>query len=181
MPIYHQEPANDSAQTVKRQPYQSFACSLLHFGPIALYCNKQVLENDISKLVSEQFDIRRLHAANWSSSASFHEEIQKTLEFAAHYGKNLNALRDCLSDLNIADNGGMSIVLTDFDDFFADDPDFAVGILDAFANASRLLQIFGKTLLVMVHTKNPDINFGSLGTITAWWNRQEFARHKRIS
>jgi RNAse (barnase) inhibitor barstar len=181
MPIYHKEPENDSAATIKRQPYQSFSCSLLHCGPIALYYNKQILENDINKLVSEQFDIRRLNASIWRSDTSVHEAIQNTLGFPSYYGKNLNALRDCLSDLDIADNGGMSIVLTDFDDFSDYNQDFAECMLDIFARSSHRLQIFGKTLIVMVHTKDPDASFGNLGAITAWWNTQEFQRNKRIA
>ena len=181
MPIYHQEPENDSPEVVQRRPYQSFGCFLLHFGPIVLYCSKYVLEDDIRKLVAEAFDIRRLDAAKWGVGVDPHADLQGALGLPAYYGKNLNALRDCMQDLIITDDGGMAVILADFDDFARRERDFARGILDAFAYGSRFLQVFGKTLLVMVHTKNPDVDFGELGAVTAWWNEKEFVRADRAN
>jgi hypothetical protein len=36
MPIYHPEPGDAAPETVRRQSYHSFACGILHFGPVAL-------------------------------------------------------------------------------------------------------------------------------------------------
>jgi hypothetical protein len=60
MPIYHQQPDNDSPDPVRRRPYQSFGCSMLHIGPIAVYCSDEILEGDIEKLAAEAFDVQRL-------------------------------------------------------------------------------------------------------------------------
>lgn len=179
MPIYHPEPGDPAAEQVHRRTYQSFACGLLHFGPIALYCSKLVLEEDLERLKAERFDVRRFDAARWATKEAAHADLMATLDFPDYYGKNLDALNDCLGDLDIADDGGMAVVLDDYDEFARRKPDFATGVLDIFACGSRLLQIFGKTLLVLVHSKDPDINFGPLGAVTAWWNSKEFLRSER--
>ncbi len=73
----------------------------------------------------------------------------------------------------------MAVVLEDFDDFAKRAPDFARGVLDVFAHGSRLLQIFAKTMIILVHTKDPDSDFGPLGAVKAWWNPREFVRSVR--
>lgn len=180
MPIYHLEPGLVASENVRRRSYQSFACELLHFGPIALYCSRNVLDEDVQKLQAEGFDVRRMHAGRWGLVVTEHDDLQATLGLPDYYGKNLDALRDCLcGDLGIADDGGMAIVLDDFDDYTRRRPDVAQGMLDVFASSSRLLQVFAQTLLVLVHTKDPEIDFGPLGAVSAWWNSKEFVRASR--
>jgi RNAse (barnase) inhibitor barstar len=180
MPIYHNEPENDSEGTIGRQPYQSFGCSLLHSGPIALYCSKSVLEEDIDKLSSEAFEIKRFDTACWKSPNTFHREFKGQLGFPEYYGMNLNALRECLGDdVSIADDGGLAIVLTDYDEFTKRDSSHATVILDILADRSRHLQMFGKTLIALVHTKDTEADYGNLGAVTAWWNQKEFLRDRR--
>ena len=179
MPIYHAEPGDDSPKAVGRQSYQSFACGLLHFGPVALYCSRRQLDADLQTLVAEGFDVRRMQAGRWGADVSAHDDLKATLEFPEFYGGNLNAMSDCLRDVKISDEGGLAVVLEDFDDFAKRAPDFARGVLDVFAHGSRLLQIFAKTLIILVHTKDPDSDFGPLGAVTAWWNLKEFVRSNR--
>lgn len=179
MPIYHQEPENDSADAVRRRPYQSFGCALLHLGPLALYSNAQFLEEDLGKLAAESFDIRTLHASTWKDGDSPHADLQSCLGLPDHYGKNLNALSDCMHDLVISDDGGMAIVIRDYDKFTTHSPDFAKGILDVLVSGARFLQMFGKTLLILVHTNDVDASYGPLGATHAHWNPREFVRADR--
>lgn len=179
MPIYHPEPGDDAPATVTRHSYQSFACGLLHYGPIALYCNRRGLQADLEILATERFDVRCFNALNWGRDGSLHDDLMAGLDFPPYYGKNLNALSECLRELDISDDGGMAVVFNDFDEVFRRNPDLARGVLDVFTAGSRLLQIFGKTLLVLVHTKDPDADYGPLGAVKAWWNPREFLRAER--
>lgn len=50
--------------------------------------------------------------------------ISNGLDFPDYYGRNVNALSDCLSDLNVPDEGGLIIVFKRYDLFterFAED------------------------------------------------------------
>jgi hypothetical protein len=49
-----------------------------------------------------------------------HESLLVELSFPAYYGKNLDALNDCISDLDVPDDGGVAIVLTSYDVYAAD-------------------------------------------------------------
>jgi len=40
-----------------------------------------------------------LHASKFSSEAELHDALAKALDFPEHYGKNLDALYDCLTDI----------------------------------------------------------------------------------
>ena len=42
----------------------------------------------------------QLSAARWLSAAQVHQELAAALDFPAYYGKNLDALHDCLTDLD---------------------------------------------------------------------------------
>lgn len=181
MPVYHQEPENDSAENITRRPYQSFACGLLHFGPVALYSSQIYMDEDIAKLADEDFDIRNFHASAWKDKDSLHDDLVEQLNLPNYYGRNLHALDDCLRDIPIPDSGGLALAFRDYDQFFAYSPGQARGILDVLTSGSRLLQCFGKTLLVMIHTNDADFDrkLGPLGAISAQWNSRQFLRKDR--
>lgn len=181
MPIYQPEPENDSPSSVRRRPYQSFSCSLLHFGPIALYYRVEVMEQDLAKLASERFAIRQFNCSHWQSGEVAHQELKARLEFPEYYGMNLHALRDSLLEMPISDEGGLALVFRSYHTFTASHPDLAVGILDAVAATSRLNQIFGKSLLALVQTSDPSADYGKLGAVQACWNQAEFLREKRCN
>ena len=41
----------------------------------------------------------QLSAAGWDTPEKAHADLAKALDFPAYYGKNLDALHDCLTDL----------------------------------------------------------------------------------
>ena len=152
---------------------------MLHFGPVALYRNTTFLGEDIAKLESEGFDMRTLDASRWDEVVALHNDLKTTLELPDYYGENLNALSDCMQDLVIPDDGGMAIVIRDYDAFSNRFADYALGFLDVLTRGSRFLQIFGKTLLVIVHTNDANASFERLGATSAVWNSREFVRKNR--
>lgn len=181
MPIYHQEPENDSPPDLRRQRYQSFGCQLVHFGPIHLYRDESFLDDDIAKLTAESFEVRRLDAASWRVTDDAHDALESALTLPVYYGRNLDALDECMRGLAIPDDGGLLFVLHHFDGFAkaSRTHDFARGLLDVFAHGPRLLQYFGKTFLVFLQVGDRDVDFGELGAVSPWWNRREFVREPR--
>ena len=73
------------------------------------------------------------------------KSLEDVLSFPSHYVKNLNALRECLWDLPVPEDGGMVIVLTSYDEFvrgagsiiFRSERTLAEVLLDVLAEASR--------------------------------------------
>jgi RNAse (barnase) inhibitor barstar len=53
----------------------------------------------VSGLRASSFEIYQIEGARISDELSFYEELQRSLSFPEHFGKNLDALRDCIGDL----------------------------------------------------------------------------------
>lgn len=52
----------------------------------------------------------------------FYQQIQKGLKLPAYFGKNLDALFDCLCDFSWLDANEIHIVMRDYDHFLANEP-----------------------------------------------------------
>ena len=84
-------------------------------------------------------------ASEWESELRMHESLKAQLSFPDYYGKNLNALDECmLDDLVVPDSGGLALVLNHYDRFSeaihnpaADGSRTAEVVLSIFAKAVR--------------------------------------------
>jgi hypothetical protein len=155
---------------------------VLRNGSVSLYRNPLYLEDDLQWLRQRRYRIYRVDCTTWTSEAALHESLQGELLFPAYYGKNRNALWDCMSDLDIPEDGGVAIVLSSYD-VYANGPGSArtdsgttaaEGILDIFAGTSRYMLLTGRRLITFVQSHDPSIRFGKLGGVSAEWNRREW-------
>lgn len=179
MAVFQSEPGEVDPRTIERLPHDSFALSLLILGPVSLYCSRQHFETAVETLRTERFVVHSLDASRWRGRDAAHDALQEAMDFPDYYGRNLDALNDVLSDVPIVDEGGLVLALDRFDEFWRRDPGFSAGLLDVLASASRRLQLFGKSLLVLVRVDDPNSNFGPLGATVAFWNPREFVRSER--
>jgi hypothetical protein len=150
---------------------------MLRDGGISLYRSAKYLREDMAWLEAQGYDITSFDCASWTTLDGMHGALQENLGFPSYYGRNLNALNDCLRDLEISDTGGRAVVLTRVDTFIAHADTHwsaAEGLLDIFAGASRQAMLFGRRLVVLVQTEDRDLNFATLGAVAALWNRREW-------
>ena len=103
------------------------------------------------------------------------------LEFPDHYGHNLDALNDSLNAIDVPADSGTAIVFQRFDGFARHVPSVARAVLDIGERASRRGLLFGKRLLILVQTDDPQVDFGPLGANVASWNRREWLSANRGS
>ena len=116
-----------------------------------------------------------------------HESLKAQLSFPDYYGKNLDALDECiLDDLVVPDSGGLALVLNHYDRFSnpvhthaSDERSTAEVVLSIFAKAVRYHMLFGRRLLILVQSDSPNIQFGRLGGVAAWWNHREWLNKNR--
>ena len=167
--------------------------SILRHGGICLYWRQEILTDDLNWLKSNGYKIVSFDATEWQSTSEWeserkmHESFKTHLSFPDYYGMNLDALDECISDdLVVPDTGGMAIVLNRYDrvancapHHYPDSCGTAEVVLSIFARAVRHHMLFGRRLLILVQSDDPEIQFGRLGGVAASWNYREWLNSSR--
>lgn len=152
---------------------------LLQNGPVSLYFQRTVLEEDLQWLRTNAYVIDGFDCSHWQTEEHMHSDLAATLVFPDYYGKNLDALNDCLSDMEIPETGGRVLVFQNFDRFGQKFEKVAGTVLDIIAEKSRHFLLFGERLICLVQSNDPRISFERLGGTPANWNRKEWLNKNR--
>jgi RNAse (barnase) inhibitor barstar len=152
---------------------------LLQNGAISLYFQPSVLAGDVAWLANHGYVIHEFDCATWASEGDFHDAVSAKLRFPDYYGRNIAAFNDCLSDLDIPDEGGAALVFHRYDRFLTQEPKFAKYVLDDIQQNSRRFSLWGRRLLALLQSDDPRLNVGPLGACSANWNPQEWLNAKR--
>lgn len=166
---------------VFKEPWenQRLDWAILQNSPVALYWSEELLQKDLEWFRGEQYGLVELRCSTWTSITEALVELGEALRFPSYYGVNLDALNDCLSDLEIRDDSGLTLVLHELDSFVKREPDNAHTILDVLASNSRLHLLFGRRFIVLAQSNDPDLQLAPVGACPVLWNPQEFLRRKR--
>jgi len=168
--------------------WQRLDWRLLQNGGVALYFKQQVLLEGIGWLKENGYSIYEFFCDQWTSNDIMHADLQDKMHFPDYYGKNLDALNDCLSDIEPPEHGGVAVVLHGFDSFAraagairypSASRTVAEFVLDIMASTSRYQMLTGSRFLCMVQSDDPQIRFERLGCIDAEWNPREFLNKNR--
>ena len=142
---------------------------MLRDGGVYLYWRQEILADDVDWLKSNGYRIIFFDATEWQSASDWesenlmHESLKAQLSFPDYYGKNLDALDECvLDDLVVPDSGGLALVLNHYDRFFkpvlnraSDEGSTAAVVLSIFTKAVRYHMLFGRRLLILVQSDDP--------------------------
>jgi RNAse (barnase) inhibitor barstar len=177
-----------TAFTLEEEAEDRLDWRILRDGSISLYRNNQFLDDDVSWLRSNGYRIVSFDCANWSSSDLMHESLKGALSFPSYYGRNLDALNECMSeDLEVPEVGGLVLVLKHFDRYSnghgaelkpSGRTEVEV-VLDIFACASRRFLLTGRRLMTLAQSDDPRIHFEHLGGASTQWNRREWLNKSR--
>ena len=108
-----------------------------------------------------------------------HEALASGLEFPDYYGGNLDALNDCISDLEIPEESGRVLIFHRYDAFAAKFPREAWAVLDIIESKSRFLLLFARRLFALVQADDPKLSFQDVGAHPVMWNRREWLNKSR--
>jgi hypothetical protein len=159
---------------------------ILRDGGIALYWRSEYLDEDLKWFRQQNYQLYSFNCEKWTSGG-MHADLERTLSFPSYYGRNLNALWDCLQDLSVPERGGTVIVLNRFD-AFQKGPGAALLpsgraegeiVLDILVRTSRYFLLTGKKFLTLVQSDDPRIHFERLGGVAAIWNWREWQDKNR--
>jgi hypothetical protein len=152
---------------------------LLQNGAVTLYFRLHVLAADVEWLENHGYRVDSFDCSVWVGQREMHEAFSSKLEFPEYYGRNLNALNDCLGDIEIPDDGGRVLVLNKYDSFAAKFPPVAWSVLDIMETNSRQVLLLGKRLIILVQSDDPAISFDPLGGRGVTWNSREWLNSSR--
>lgn len=74
-------------------------------GFVTMFWADHVLEGTLKWLSVNGYQILTLQAGAWRQRADLHRDVAEGLHFPDYYGRNLDALNDCLRDVAVGDYG----------------------------------------------------------------------------
>jgi hypothetical protein len=175
MAIFHTGPENDSPAKVHRQPYKQKSCALLHFGPIALFRSRTILEAAIESFRSEGYIECRCDSGTWETDSDMYKVLSLQLGSVIHPHDEA----DDLLEVEFPDHSGRLLIFDRFDAFAKRNPEEALRSINTLDSASRRLQLFGKTLVIFLQSNDPHLELGPIGSYSVHWNQKEFVRANR--
>ena len=159
--------------------FQRLDYALLQNGSITLYYRAEFLAEDVEWLTAHDYRIDSFNCAAWQTKQEMLAAFASTLEFPSYFGQNLDALNDCLSDVDVQENGGRVLVFHRYDAFAVKMPEIALTVLDIIETNSRLFLLLGKRLLTLLQSDDPQIQFNAVGGYSVMWNNREWLNKNR--
>jgi len=118
-------------------------------------------------------------AATWDSVVDLLDDFAVKLAFPSQFGRNLDALNDCVRDVAShvygwrAEATGLVVVLRNFDALAALDREVAHRVLDIVANRARSAMLIGNRVLCLVQADDGRLVLDPEGAVPVVWNDAE--------
>jgi hypothetical protein len=151
---------------------------------VELYFRAEVLNRAIEELKKRDAAVVRLDAGAWSRETAL-MAMADALDFPDHFGRNLDALSDCLFDV-VSGNCGFDdsrgtrvLAIYQFDSLAHTDPTFAHQLTEILFESAIMGLKLGRPFLAMLQSDDPELRLPSVGTTHIGWNRSEFGRSAR--
>lgn len=154
-------------------------------GGVVLYRRPAVLDKDVRALVDLGYDVVRLDASSWQAPSAMYDEFARVLDFPDYFGRNPDALHDCLSDVAHGDYGwsaeatGLALVVAGLDTFRERFPQACLTLADALAEMSRTALLYGHRVLALLQVDDPIFRLGPVGGVVLPWNDAEWLDRDR--
>jgi hypothetical protein len=171
--------------SVSDSPWSGRDWTLIQNGFVHLYWKPEILDETLAWLVGEGYEVITLDASSWRSVSDLHRDVASAFEFPSYYGRNLDALNDCLSDVARFEYGahesatGTVLVARGFGSFVALDRRSAEALTDIFADQARVGALIGHRMLFLIQTNDPDLQLPKVGACQVSWNPAEWLDSKR--
>ncbi|HLM62072.1 MAG TPA: barstar family protein [Pyrinomonadaceae bacterium] len=159
--------------------FQQLDYALLQNGSINLYYRPKLLAEDVEWLATHNYQIDNFDCTAWQTEEDMYSAFATTLDFPDYFGRNLAALNDCLRDIEVPKEGGRVLVFNCYDAFAAKMPEVAWHVLDILETNSRTYLLFGRRLLTLLQSNDPEIQFKSVGACPVSWNNREWLKKNR--
>jgi RNAse (barnase) inhibitor barstar len=147
---------------------------------VTMFRDGGLLESTTGWLAGRGYQVVAVDAGGWLGEPDLHRDLALALRFPDYYGRNLDALNDCLRDVASWEYGadptaaGLVLVLRHYDRFAARQPRAAHAVLDIFAARARGGALFGHRMMCLVQSDDPGLRFPPVGATPVMWNDAEW-------
>lgn len=158
---------------------------LVHNTYVTMFWRSSLLDQTVDWLRTHAYDVVEFDAGSWASTADMLTDVAGGLDFPDYFGRNLDALNDCMRDVASAyygwhaDATGLVIVLRAFDAFASIDRRAAQIMLDIFADQARCAILIGNRIICLVQSNDPQLAFEPVGAMPVMWNDAEWLDSQR--
>lgn len=163
---------------------EDFAFELLSGSPVTMYWRSERFADATARLEADGYLMVGFAALDWTVEA-MHTSFVEEFGFPPYYGRNLDALDECLSDFVNDDYEwqagftGLVITFSGYDGFVNRDRKTANVVLDMIAANSRRASLVGHRLVCLVQSNDPHLTLEPVGASIPMWNRAEWLDSKR--
>lgn len=160
---------------------------LVQNGFCSAFHRQEVLQAALKWLEADRYRIVQFNTLRWLDRQELHDDFAAGLNFPDYYGRNLDALNECLLDVAgqsygwTDEDSGLVLVLDRYDALHRTDNRSANAILDIIENMGRVGSLFGHRILCLVQSDDPTINFDLVGARSVQWNPAECSESDRMS
>jgi len=150
---------------------------LLQNGAINLFWRPEILNEAQRALGLLGYEIAEISGrSGWSG---FRTQMSFTLRWDEQFGYaswtgNMNALNDGLRGYPFGVSHRNALVIRDFDILVEEDREGSRILLDLLETTARDHLLWGKTLVVLIHTNDNRYDSGPVGGRSAHWNQREW-------
>lgn len=135
---------------------------------MTVFSRRSELDGAVEELTARGFQVVVLDVGSWSTGPEVHRDLAVALDFPAYYGRNLDALDDCLSDVVAREYGwqpsaaGLALVFLGFDRFAAALPDLARALVDILVTQARGAAEAGATMALLLQSDDRELGGDSM-------------------
>lgn len=148
---------------------------MLLTGPISLYHDRAILDDDAGALRTLGYRVYVLDAAHWRTTGAFHSGVRLMLDIRGKYIENLGGFSDGLDRLELSETGRAALVFLHFDVFARQCRLLAKQVLDIIATQSRAFMLDGRRLVSLVQTDSPTLEVEPVGALPVTFNEREWS------
>lgn len=151
----------NNAETWQRLDFHIMSC-----GFIKPYNDEMLLETDLKWLRKENYSIVNFDCLDWNNDMGvMHDDLSLNLHFPPYYGKNWDALYECLNELEISESGTVVV----FKNLDMINIKTVHTLIDCFVSSAQRHILFNEKLLVLIKVDNRKFELHPLGAFKMHW------------
>ena len=152
----------------------------LREGGVTLYHADTVLSEDLEWFRLAGYAVVEFDGAKWRSTDVLFESFAAELRFPSHFGFNLDAFSECLSEDSQVPKQGLVVVIRRIDSAVRYlGQAFVLDAIDVLCLASHEQLLYGRRLMFLLQSADPRIELRTVGARPVSWNSREFLYSSR--